>query len=248
MIIKLLVDGGEMKPGPAIAQKIGPLGINMGKVISEVNEKTSEFKGTKVPVELDVNPKTKSFSIKVFSPPTAELLKKEFKVELGSADHKKIKVGNASIEEIIKITKIKFPNMLAKDLKAAVKSILGTCASIGILIENKEAKEILKEIESGKFDNEIKSEKTELSAEKRKELDEYFKSVKEAQERRIKEEQKAAEEAAAAKAAAEVAAGKPAAAAEPGKEAVPGEEKKAEIPAKPEAKLEKKPEKKPEKK
>ena len=63
MIIKLLVEGGDMKPGPAIAQKIGPLGINMGKIIQEVNEQTKSFKGMKVPVILDVDTKTKSFTI-----------------------------------------------------------------------------------------------------------------------------------------------------------------------------------------
>ena len=57
--IKLIVDGGAMKPGPAVAQQLGPMGINLGKVISDVNAATAGFKGVKVPVELDVNPKTK---------------------------------------------------------------------------------------------------------------------------------------------------------------------------------------------
>ena len=58
MQIKLLVDGGEMKPGPAIAQKIGPLGLNMGKIISDINTATKDFKGMKLPVELNINEKT----------------------------------------------------------------------------------------------------------------------------------------------------------------------------------------------
>ena len=53
--INLLIDGGNMKPGPAVAQQLGPMGVNMGKVISDVNEATKEFKGMKVPVELDVD-------------------------------------------------------------------------------------------------------------------------------------------------------------------------------------------------
>ena len=76
MIIKLLIDGGNMKPGPAIAQQLGPMGINMGKVISDVNTATKEFNGMKVPVELNVDEKTKEFTIKTSSPPTSELLKK----------------------------------------------------------------------------------------------------------------------------------------------------------------------------
>jgi large subunit ribosomal protein L11 len=80
MKVKLIVDGGNMKPGPSVAQQLGPMGINLGKVISSVNEATAGFKGTKVPVEIDVNTKTKDFAIKVFSPPVAELIKKELKI------------------------------------------------------------------------------------------------------------------------------------------------------------------------
>src|SRR3989344_5682124 len=125
MIIKLLVDGGDMKPGPAVAQKIGPLGINMGKVIQDVNKATESFKGLKVPVELDVNAKTKNFTVSVSSPPVSELIKKELEIEKGSGEHKKLKAGNLSIEQIIKIAKTKIPNMLAKNLKSAVKSVAG---------------------------------------------------------------------------------------------------------------------------
>jgi large subunit ribosomal protein L11 len=214
MNIKLLIDGGSMKPGPAIAQQLGPLGINMGKVISDVNSATSNFKGMKVPVELNINEKTKSFTIKTFSPPTSELLKKEINLEKGTADHKKVKVGNASIEEIIKVTKIKFPDMLQREFKSAVKSVLGTCKSIGILVENQEANDISKDVEAGKFDSEIKSQKTETSPEKRKELNDYFDSLKKKQEAQIAAEKAAAEEAekAAAATAAPAAAGKEAAA------------------------------------
>ena len=203
MIIKLLVDGGEMKPGPAIAQKIGPLGINMGKIIQDVNKATSEFKGTKVPVTLDVDPKSKTYKIEVSSPPTSELLKKELGLETGSGDHKKNKVGNISIEAVIKIAKIKHPNMLAKEFKSAVKSVVGSAVSLGIIVESK-GKEVTEDIESGKYDSEINSQKTEASAEKKASLKEYFEKVLKDQEaaKKVEEAAKAAEEAAKAAAAA----------------------------------------------
>jgi large subunit ribosomal protein L11 len=194
MIIKLLVEGGEMKPGPAVAQQLGPMGINMGQVISEVNKATSEFKGMKVPVELNIDKKTKKFTVKTSSPPTAELIKKELKLEKGSNDHKQVQVGNASIEDIIKIAKIKYSNMLEKNFKNAVKSILGTCASVGIFVENENPNELIKEVEKGKFDKEIEQQKTETSSEKRKKLNEFFNKIKDAQEAKLKQEQKAAEE------------------------------------------------------
>ncbi|MAG02668.1 50S ribosomal protein L11 [Candidatus Pacearchaeota archaeon] len=193
--INLLIDGGDMKPGPAVAQQLGPMGINMGKVIGDVNEATKEFKGMKVPVELDVDEKTKDFTIKTSSPPTSELLKKELNLEKGTADHKKSKMGNASIEDIIRIAKIKHPNMLEKNLKNAVKSILGTCSSIGILVENMEPNELIQEVADGKFDNEINEGKTETSEEKRKKINEFFEGVKSEQDAKLAEEQKAAEEA-----------------------------------------------------
>jgi len=202
MIIKLLIDGGNMTPGPAIAQQLGPMGINMGKVISDVNSATKEFSGMKVPVELNVNEKTKDFTVKTSSPPTSELLKNELKLEKGTTDHKNDKVGNAAIEDIIKIAKIKYPNMLEKDFKTAIKSILGTCASIGIFVENKEPNELIEKVTEGKFDKEIDEKLTETSPEKRKKLDIYFKKIKAAQEAKLEEERKAAEEAEAVKAAA----------------------------------------------
>ena len=191
-----------MKPGPAIAQQLGPLGINIGKVISSINDSTKEFKGVKVPVELHVNEKTKDFTLKTFSPPTSELIKKELKLEKGSNKHKEIKVGNASIEDIIKITKIKYANMLEKDFKSAVKSVLGTCASVGILVENKEPKEITDDIVLGKFDKEINSQKTDTASEKRKKLDDHYNELKKAQDAKLEAAQKAAKEAEEAKAAA----------------------------------------------
>jgi large subunit ribosomal protein L11 len=216
MQVKLIVDGGKMAPGPAVSQQLGPMGINLGKVISDVNEATKGFAGMKVPVELDVDPKTKTYKIKVFSPPVAELIKKEISAEKGSGEPKKFKVGNISFERIVSIAKTKMPNLLAKDLKKSTRLIVGTCVSLGVLIDSKEAKEIEKDIESGVYDNEIKNEITEPSAEKKQKLDEHFAVIKARQEKEKKalEEAKAAEE--AAKAAAAAVAGAPAAGTAPG--------------------------------
>jgi large subunit ribosomal protein L11 len=198
MIIKLLIDGGEMKPGPVVGQKLGPIGINIGQVISEVNKATSDFKGTKVPVSLDIDPKTKKFKVEVSSPPTSELLKKEMGLEKGSGDHKKNKVANISIEQIIKVTKIKYPNMLAREFKSAVKSVVGSCVSLGILVENKLGTDIERDIEAGVYDKEIKAQKSEISSEKKASLKAHFEKVLLEQEniKKAEEAAKAAEEAA----------------------------------------------------
>ncbi len=194
MIIKLLIEGANMKPSPAIAQQLGPLGLNINKIILDVNNLTKDFKGMKIPIELDIDDKTKEIKIKTSLPPTAELLKKELSIELGSADHKNVKVANASIEDIIKIVKIKYSEMLEKDLKNAVKSILGTCLSLGVLVENENPKKIIEEVNQGKFDNEINNEITETISEKRKKLDDFFIKIKAEQDLVLQKKKKQIEE------------------------------------------------------
>lgn len=202
MNIKLLAEGGSMKPGPALSQKLGPAGININTVIQKINEATKDFEGLKVPVELEIDLGTKTFEVKVFSPPVAEMLKRELKIDKGSGTQKKSLVGNASIEQIILVAKAKSQNLLCKDLKASVKTIVGTCVSLGILVENKPASEIEKDIESGKYDKEIKQESTQTPVEKKKELDKYFANIKAEQDKKLKLEQAAKEAAEAEKKAA----------------------------------------------
>ena len=233
-VIKLIVDGGAMKPGPTIAQQLGPMGINIGKVIEDVNKATVNFKGVKVPVELNVDAKTKKYEIKVSSPPTAELIKKELGLEKGSGEAGKLKVGNIAIEQIISIAKTKMSNMLARNMKNAVKLVLGSCVSLGVLAENKSPVETIREVNQGIYDKEIKDEITTVSATKKAELAAYFNKVRAQQEARAKAEAEAAAAAEAAKVAAAAAAPAAGAAAPAGATAT------ASTPAKAEAKKEEK--------
>lgn len=205
MIVKLLVDGGEMKPNPAISQKLGPLGINLGKIIQEINKSTEPFKGVRVPVILDINTKTKDFKVEVQTPPSAELLKKELAAEKGSGTPNSIKIGNLAFEQIVAIAKTKQQGMIVNDFKSAVKSILGTCVSLGILVENKDPKEMIQEIESNaEYKEAVRQQKTDVSEEKKRSLNEYFANVKAKQDEFLKKkaEEEAAKEAEKAAAAA----------------------------------------------
>ena len=225
MQIKLLVDGGAMKPGPALSQKLGPVGIPINQVIQKVNEATKSFAGIQVPVELNVDASTREFEVKVFSPPVSGLLKKELGIDKGSGKQKKIKVGNISIEQIIALAQTKSGNLLCKDLKSSVKTIVGTCVSLGILVEDKPAVEVEQEIIEGKYDKEINACKTVPSEEKKKRLEESFAKIKKEQDKLLQQEQaaKAAEETKAAEAA-------PSAVATPEKK--PAEKTPAKTPAK----------------
>lgn len=215
--IDLMVEGGKAAATPAVSQKLGPMKINIPNVLSEINKKTDSFKGIQVPVKIIIDKNTKSFEIEVGTPPTSELIKKELKLEKGAGEPNKTKIGNLSIEQVIKIAKMKKDSMYTNSLTAAVKSVIGSAHSMGILTEGKQAPDLIPKITGGKFKKEIDEEKTETPKEKISILQQQLKQVQIELEKEFAK-LKAVEE--AEKAAVEV---KPKEAAE-----VPGAEKKPE--------------------
>lgn len=206
--IDFITDGGKAAPTPAIAQKLGPMKINIGQVMSKVNDKTKAFTGMKVPVKLLIDVDTKEVNVEVGTPSTSELLKKELGIEKGSSARNKEKVANAAIEQLIKVAQMKYDSMLVHDLKAATSQIIGSCNSLGILVEGLEPRDAVKVLKEGKFDSEIKQEKIEPSKEKvsllKKQLEEVQAKLKAEQERlKALEEAAKAEKAPAAEAAKE---------------------------------------------
>lgn len=177
--VDALINGGQASAAPPLGPALGPLGVNIGEVISEINKKTADFKGMQVPVKVIVDSGTKKFRITVGTPPASALIKKEAKVDKGAGNPLADKIADLKIEQIIKIAKMKEDALLGKSLKEKVKEIVGTCNSMGILVEGISAIEAIKLINEGKFDQEIKSEKTEISAEEMKELEEERKRLDE---------------------------------------------------------------------
>ena len=169
--IETLVDGGKATAAPPLGPALGPLGVNIGQVVAKINEKTKAFEGMKVPVKVTVNSETKEFEIKVGTPPSSQLIKKEANIEKGSGKPKTDYVADILIEQIIKIAKMKEGSLTGKTLKQRVKEIIGTCNSMGILVEGKQAAEAIQMVNDGKFDAEIKAEKTELTAEEKAQLE-----------------------------------------------------------------------------
>lgn len=216
--INLLVKGGAASGGPPLGPALGPMGIPINKVVDAINEKTAAMKGMDVPVKVVVDTETKTFEIEVGTPPTSGLLKKEAGVDKGTGSA--VKIANLAIEQIIKVAKTKADNLLSTDLKNNVKEVLGTCVSLGFEVEGKDPREVIKEIDEGKYSKEISEGKTEVSAEK-------LKTIK-ARTRELSQE---AEKVAKAKAAEAEAAAAEAAPAE-GEEAKPEEKKEEEKPKK----------------
>jgi len=169
-IIEILVEGGKAKADASLAQRLGPMKINIQEVLKVINEKTHSFNGMRVPVKIIVDSDTKEFEISIGTPPIAELIKKELGLDKGSSFPNKDKVFNIGIEQVIKIARMKESSILHNSFKSVVKTVIGSCNSLGILIESKEAKDIIKEINEGKYDKEINSGITDINEEKKKKL------------------------------------------------------------------------------
>jgi len=182
--VDAMVPGGKATAAPPLGPALGPLGVNIGQVVIEINKKTAAFDGMQVPVKVLIDTDTKDFEISIGTPPASALILKEAGIEKGSGTPNTDKVADLLIPQIIKIAKMKEDAMLGKDLKSKIKEIIGTCNSMGILVGGKPGVEAIKEVNAGKYDKEIKEEKTELTAEELKKLEEEKKKLAEEMEQR----------------------------------------------------------------
>ena len=153
--LNLLVDGGKATAGTPIGPALGPLGMNIGEVVAAINAKTKAFTGMKVPVTLIIDPKTKAFEIEVGTPPASALILKEAGIEKGSGEAGKNVVGNLSLKSAIKIAEMKRESSFAKDRKAGVSEIAGTCVTMGITVDGMPPKDFQKELAAGRYDKQL---------------------------------------------------------------------------------------------
>ena len=153
-VLEALVAGGAATPGPPLGPSLGPLGVNVKAVIDEINKQTGAFKGMQVPVKITVDDK-KQFTIKVGTPPTSALIKKELGVETGSGTPNTKKVGNLTVKQAVKIAHMKKNDTLSRSLKGAVKEVVGSCVPLGVTFEGLNPKEAIAAINSGKFDPDL---------------------------------------------------------------------------------------------
>jgi len=154
--IEVLVDGGKASAGPPLGPALGPLGVNVMNVVKMINEKTAAFSGMKVPVKVNVDPKTKAFDVTVGTPPTSALIFAEIKVEKGSGTPKQAKVGNLTIEQVIKVSRMKQDSLTGADLKRRCMEVAGTANSCGVTIEGLAARDFQAKLKAGDFDKRLK--------------------------------------------------------------------------------------------
>lgn len=149
--VNAIVEGGNATTGPPLGPGLAPLGVNVVQVVAKINEETQSFAGLKVPVKVIVDTSNKNFKIEIGAPPTAELVKKAAGIEKGSGT-KDASAGNISFSALVEIAKGIKTRSYGKSLKEIAKEIVGTCLSMNVTIETKNAKEIEKEIKEGKYD------------------------------------------------------------------------------------------------
>ena len=182
--VEVLIEGGKATAAPPLGPALGPTGVNIGQVVADINKKTAEMKGLQVPVKVIVDDTNKSYEITVGTPPASALIKKEAGIKSGAGNPKTDQVADLKIEQIIKIAKMKEDALLGSTLKAKCKEIVGTCQSMGVMVEGTGAQEALAAIDAGKFDEKISSGRTELSAEEKKVMEEEKKKLQQEIEKR----------------------------------------------------------------
>ncbi len=128
----------------------------MLQIVNKINDLTKSYAGMKVPVKVHVDVDDKSFDVEIGTPTTSALIVKELGVEKGSGTPKATKVGNLSLEQIVKLAGMKRPDSYAKTTIAAVKEVAGACVSMGVTVDSKEPKEFIKDLDKGVYQKALK--------------------------------------------------------------------------------------------
>jgi large subunit ribosomal protein L11 len=132
--IKLQVPAGQANPSPPIGPALGQHGVNIMEFCKSFNAKTQGQEGMIIPVIITVYA-DRSFTFITKTPPAAVLLKKAAKIAKGSAEPNRNKVAKVTRAQVEEIANLKMPDLNARDLEAAVKTIEGTARSMGVEIE-----------------------------------------------------------------------------------------------------------------
>jgi len=153
--IDVLIEGGKATAAPPLGPALGPLKVNIGQVVADINKKTGDFKGMKVPVKVIVDTETKEYNIEIGTPPASQLVKSELGISKGSGTPDKEYVADMSLDQIKKVARMKFDSLLANTESAAVREIAGTCFSLGVKIDGKVPMEFISDVKAGKYADQL---------------------------------------------------------------------------------------------
>ena len=132
--IKLQIPAGKANPAPPVGPALGQHGVNIMEFCKAFNAKTQENMGKLIPVEISVYA-DRSFTFITKTPPTSSLIIEYSKVEKGSSEPNKDKVGSLNMSQVKEIAEIKMPDLNAANLDSAMNMVKGTARSMGITIK-----------------------------------------------------------------------------------------------------------------
>jgi large subunit ribosomal protein L11 len=133
-LIKLQIPAGQATPAPPVGPALGQHGVNIMEFCKAYNERTQAQTGNVVPVEITVF-EDRSFTFITKTPPAAKLLLKAAKIEKGSGEPNRNKVGTVSRDAVREIAEMKMEDLNAIDIEGATKIIEGTARSMGLVVE-----------------------------------------------------------------------------------------------------------------
>ncbi|GAB4343806.1 MAG: 50S ribosomal protein L11 [Flammeovirgaceae bacterium] len=131
--LKLQVKGGQANPAPPIGPALGSKGLNIMEFCKQFNARTQDKMGVVVPVVITIY-SDKSFEFIIKTPPATVLIKEAAKIQKGSKESNRQKVGSITWEQVKKIAETKMPDLNCFTLESAMKMIAGSARSIGITV------------------------------------------------------------------------------------------------------------------
>ena len=133
-VLKLQIRGGQANPAPPVGPALGQAGINIMEFCKAFNAQTQEDAGTIIPVEITVY-QDRSFSFVTKTPPAAVLLKEAAKIQSGSGEPNRNKVGNVTWTQCKEIADLKMEDLNAFEVDRAAEMIAGTARSMGLQVQ-----------------------------------------------------------------------------------------------------------------
>ncbi len=131
--IKLQIPAGQANPAPPVGPALGQKGVNIMEFCKQFNARTQAQAGLVIPVVITVF-SDKSFTFITKTPPAAVLLAKAAKVEKGSGESNRTKVGKVTKKQVREIAQMKMPDLNAYDVETAMSMVAGTARSMGLTV------------------------------------------------------------------------------------------------------------------
>ena len=132
-VLKLQIPAGQASPAPPVGPALGQHGVNIMDFVQAYNAETASQSGTIVPVEISIY-EDRSFTFITKTPPAAVLLRQAARIEKGSPEPHREKVGSVTRDQVREIAKVKMPDLNANDIDAAMLIVSGTARSMGITV------------------------------------------------------------------------------------------------------------------